>query len=150
MLKENRKKELRLTELAIVVALFANLTAISVPQYEGLTVHAKIVGAKVVMMHIASAVDYRTQELGMKDEKATWPDCPDIVAIQNSLGVELGGLARIGDAKISPATGVIQVTLKNIDVSGDGMTLSLIPTLGDGGIQWAWGGTVPTRYLPKK
>jgi Tfp pilus assembly major pilin PilA len=150
MLNENRKKELRLTQLAIVVALFAILTAISIPQYEGLTVHAKIVGAKVAMMRIASAVDYRTQELGMKDEKATWPNCPDIVAIQNILGVELGGLARIGDAKISPTTGVIQVTLKNIDVSVDGMTLSLIPTLGDGGIQWAWGGTVPTRYFQKK
>jgi Tfp pilus assembly major pilin PilA len=150
MLNENRKKELRLTQLAIVVALFAILTAISIPQYEGLTVHAKIVGTKVAMMRIASAVDYRTQELGMKDEKATWPNCPDIVAIQNILGVELGGLARIGDAKISPTTGVIQVTLKNIDVSVDGMTLSLIPTLGDGGIQWAWGGTVPTRYFQKK
>jgi Tfp pilus assembly protein PilE len=87
MLKENRKKEFRLTEIAIVVALFAILTAFSVPQYEGLMVHAKIVGAKVAMMRIASAVDYRTQELGMKDEKATWPDRPDIVAIQNSLGV---------------------------------------------------------------
>jgi Tfp pilus assembly protein PilE len=77
MLKENRKKELRLTELAIVVALFAILTAISVPQYEDLTVHAKIAGAKVAMMHIASVVDYHTQELGMKDEKVTWPNCPD-------------------------------------------------------------------------
>jgi hypothetical protein len=150
MLKENRKKELRLTELAIVVALFAILTVFSVQQYERLTVHTKIVGAKVAMMRIASAVDYRTQELGMKDGKATWPNCPDIVAIQNSLGLELGGLARIGDVKISPTTGVIQVTLKNIDISVNGMTLSLIPTLGDGGIQWAWGGTVSTSYFQKK
>jgi hypothetical protein len=122
----------------------------SVPKYEELTVHAKIVGVTSAMMQIASALDYHTQELGMKDESVTWPDCPDIVAIQTSLGIGLGGLARVGAAKISPTTGVIQVTLSNIDVSVDGMTLLLTPTLGGGGIQWAWAGTVPSRYLPKK
>ena len=140
----------RLAELAIVVTLFGILTAMSVPQYEGLTVHAKIVGVTAAMMQIASVLDYHTQDLGMKDERVAWPDCPDIVAIQTSLGVGLGGLARVGAAKISPTTGVIQVTLSNIDVSVDGMTLLLTPTLGDGSIQWVWAGTVPSRYLPKK
>jgi hypothetical protein len=80
-----------------------------------------------------------------------WPACPDLPAIQNSLGVGLSSVTRIGAAQISNGTGEIVATLVNVDGLVNGRTLTLTPVVAsDGSINWTWGGTIETRFLPKE
>jgi hypothetical protein len=73
-----------------------------------------------------------------------------MAAIRTSLGVGLSSL-RISDARIDQATKTIEATLWGIGVEVDGQTLVLSGNQnGDGSIQWQWGGTVPSAYMPKR
>ena len=96
--------------------------------------------------HLAKAVGIYQDKAGA----AVWPDCPDMAAIQTSLGVGLSSL-RISEARIDQATRTIETTLRGIGVEVDGRTLVLSADQnGDGSIQWQWGGTVPQTYIPKR
>jgi type IV pilus assembly protein PilA len=149
MFKKSGKKGFTLIEMLVVIAIIGILAAISIPIYKGYTIHAKMAEAVNGVRYIATALNNYVQELTVSGGVSAWPSCPDIAAIQSSLGVGLTNVGRISAAQISH--GEIQATLVNIDGSVDGRTLTLVPTVAsDGSIQWTWSGTVPTKYLPKQ
>jgi type IV pilus assembly protein PilA len=150
MLRDRGSKGFTLIELLIVIAIIGILASIALPMFNSHRIRAKIVEVTNTMTYIASAVNNYAQEMTVGSGSVAWPNCPDITSIQSSLGLGLAAVTRISAAQVDQATGVIEVTLSNIDSSVDGQTLSLIPTpQGDGSINWAWSGTVPPLYLPK-
>ena len=151
MFKKSAKKGYTLIEMLVVIAIIGILAAISIPIYKGYTIHAKMAEAVNGVRYVATALNNYVQELTVSGGVSAWPSCPDIAAIQSTLGVGLTSVGRISAAQISQATGEIQATLVNIDGSVDGRTLSLVPTVAsDGSIRWTWSGTVPARYFPRQ
>jgi type IV pilus assembly protein PilA len=149
IIKKKQKRGFTLIELLIVIAIIGILAAVAIPMYKQHTIRARMAEASNAMRYIATALMEYKQDLSMVG--VAWPNCPDATAIQNSLGLGLAVVTRISNAQVDPATGTIQATLANIDGAVDGQTLSLVPTENaDGSISWAWNGTVPTIYMPKK
>jgi type IV pilus assembly protein PilA len=149
-IKKEKQRGFTLIELLIVIAIIGILSAIAVPTYRQQVIKARMAEVTNAMSHIVSAMMTYRSELGMVGSANAWPDCPDIAAIHNSLGVGIGG-TRISSAQIDSATGTIQATLANIGGVVDGQTLSLVPTIdANGAVIWQWNGTVPLAYLPKR
>jgi type IV pilus assembly protein PilA len=144
------EKGFTLIELSIVIAIVGILASIAIPYYRGCTIEARMVEVTNGVSHLASAVTYYCQDLEARGDAFSWPNCPDIPSIRNTLGVSLAALGRISAARIVRDTGEIQATLSNIDASVDGRVLSLRPTRYEGGsIQWVWGGNLPEKHRPK-
>jgi len=128
------------------VAIIGILAAIAIPMYRSHTTKARMSEVVNAIGHLGKAVGLYQDEAGA----AVWPDCPDMTAIQTSLGVGLSSI-RISAVRIDQAARTIKATLWNIGLEVDSRTLVLSADQnGDGSISCQWGGTVPQTYIPKR
>ena len=135
-----------LIELLVVIAIIGILAAVALPFYKGHTIMAKLSEVQNAMSTVASGVTAYYQN------ENSWPNCPTINEVINSLGVGLGAISRIFSLSISNADGMITATIQNIHPMVDLKTLTLTPsTSSDGSITWNWGWSAdfPPQFRPK-
>ena len=135
-----------LIELLIVIAIIGILAAVALPYYEGHRVKAKLTEVENTMLVLKSAVSMYYQDNG------SWPNCPTVNEVTNSLGVAVGSVNRVSAISISNVDGIITVTIQKIHPMVDNKTLSLTPDAnGDGSISWKWGWSAdfPVHLRPK-
>ena len=133
-----------LIELLVVIAIIGILSAVAIPYYMNHQIKAKLTEVENAMAVLKNAVSAYRQDL------ESWPTCPTIVEVRNSLGVGLGSIDRI--LTVSVGNGVITVVVQNIHPTVDGETLTLTPNLNiDGSCSWTWGWSpgFPTHLRPK-
>ena len=133
-----------LVELLVVIAIIGILAALALPYYEGHKIKAKLTEVENTMLVLKSAVSMYHQDSN------SWPNCPTINEVRNSLGVGVGSITRV--SAISIVDGVITVTIQDIHALVNGKTLSLNPDPnGDGSIRWYWGWSAnfPVHLRPK-
>jgi type IV pilus assembly protein PilA len=124
-----------LIELLIVIAIIGILAAVGLPYYQGYAIRARLVEVENTMAVVCRAVSAYHQE-----KESSWPDCPTIDAIRNSLGVGLGSVTRISLLSVDSTTGTITATIQNIHALVNEKTIALRPTSkADGSISWTWG-----------
>src|SRR4030042_3969146 len=90
-----------LIELLVVIAIIGILAAVALPLYMGYTIMAKLSEVQNAMSTIASGVTAYYQY------ENSWPDCPTINEVINSLGIGLGAISRISSISVSNANGMI-------------------------------------------
>ena len=125
-----------LTEMLIVIAILGILGAVALPYYQGYMLRARLVEVENTMAVVKNAISsYRIEK------ETSWPDCPTIIEIRNSLGLGLGAISRIRTLSIDKDTGAITAIVQNVHTMVDGKTITLTPTLspaGDGSFSWEW------------
>ena len=135
-----------LIELLIVIAIIGILAAVAIPFYEGHKIKAKLTEVENTMLVLKSAVSTYRQD------NNSWPNCPTVNEVTNSLGVGVGSVNRVSAILISNFDGSITVTIQNIHALVDGKSLILRPREnGDGSIgwRWDWSAGFPVHLRPK-
>jgi type IV pilus assembly protein PilA len=144
-MKKN-KSGFTLIELLVVIAIIGILAAVALPLYKGYTIMAKLSEVENAMATVASGAT------GYYETQNSWPDCPTITAVGDSLGVALGAIGRINTLSVSGADGTITAEIGNIHPMVDFKTLTLTPTTNsDSSIKWNWGCSpdFPPQFRPK-
>ena len=133
-----------LIELLVVIAIIGILAAVAIPFYEGYKVRAKLAEVENAMSTVSSSIS------SFYHENNTWPNCPTVNEVRNSLGVSLASITRISG--ISVVNGGISVTIQDIHPMVNGKSLTLTPnSASDGSLRWTWGWSpdYPLHLRPK-
>jgi len=134
-----------LIELLVTIAIVGILAALAIPFFEGYKVRAKLTEVENAMSTIASSVT------AYYLDHNTFPTCPTVNEVRNSLGVSLQSITRM--RSISIIDGVITVEIQdNIHPMVTGKLLILTPTpSSDGSLSWRWGTSpdYPIQFRPK-
>ena len=141
------KSGFTLIELLVVIAIIGILAAVALPLYKGYIIMSKLSEVQNAMSTVASGVT------GYYETQNSWPDCPTIPAVGNSLGVALGAIGRINTLSVAGADGMITAEVQNIHSMVDGKTLTLTPsTNNDSSMTWRWGWSpdFPPQFRPKE
>ena len=140
----NQNRGFTLTELLVVIAIIGILAVVALPYFKGHIVKARLTEVENTMSVLKSAVT------AYHHDSEIWPNCSNIVDIQNSLGVSMQSITRI--LAVTIVNGIITATVQNIDPLVDNKTLILTPIdSGDGSVSWNWGwsGDFPMHLRPK-
>jgi type IV pilus assembly protein PilA len=143
-MKKN-KSGFTLIELLVVIAIVGILAAVALPMYKGYTVMAKLGEVENTMSTVATAVTAYYQD------QNTWPICPTVDEVRNSLGVSMANVTRISAMSVA-VDGMISASIQNIHPMVDNEALTLTPNTGtDGSIIWNWGWSpgFPLQFRPK-
>jgi len=135
-----------LIEMLMVIAIVGILAAVALPLYQGHTVMAKLSEVENAMSTVASGTT------AYYHDQNSWPDCPSVNEIRNSLGVSLASVTRISAISIVNGNGAITAIVQNIHFMVDNKTLTLTPTTSsDGSLVWNWGWSAdfPPQFRPK-
>ena len=128
-----------LIELLVVIAIVGILGTVAIPYYNSYVIRAKLAEVEHAMAIVKNAVTTYYQENGM-----TFPNCPNINAIRNTLGIGVRAVNRIqgnNGLRINRSTGIIRATIANVHstVNGQQMRLRPIPpAIPDGSLDWRW------------
>lgn len=154
-----REKGFTLIELLIVIAIIGILAAIAIPMYQSQTIKAKMTEVTNAMSNIESAINAKI------NEDPDWPDSAltlnTAADIQSELGVSVASIGRASawtvtitaqaGRQTSGTAATISATLQNCGTAVDGENLVLTGTAAaDGSITWAWSGTIPAAYIPRR
>jgi type IV pilus assembly protein PilA len=144
---KNTNSGMTLIELLIVIAIIGILAAVALPYMRGHMVKAKLSEVENAMSTVASSV----AQYYLDSEGTSWPNCPSVNEIRNSLGVSLEAITRISDMSVAN-NGVITATVQQIDPLVDNRRLMLTPSVAsDSSISWIWGASpdFPIWLRPK-
>ena len=143
------RKGFTLIELMIVVAIIGILAAVAIPMYRAQTIKAKMSEGVRAMDAVAGAIG------NWYNDNTAWPPAMGTAAaIYNTLGVGVDTTSV--DAKISAlawdqGTKTITATFQHVDSQVDGTNVTMVgATTSTQAVYWAYGGSCPLKYRPKK